>query len=42
MTSIFRPVAALLAAIACIHPAHAAPVDKAPVLDLPHASWTAR
>ena len=42
MTSIFRPVAALLAAIACIHPAHAAPVDKAPVLDLPHASWAAR
>ncbi|MFS2021216.1 two-component regulator propeller domain-containing protein, partial [Massilia sp. CT11-108] len=42
MTSIFRPVAALLAAIVCIPPVHAAPVDKAPVLGLPHASWTAR
>jgi len=42
MTFIFRPVAALLATIACTLSAHAAPLDKAPVIDLPHASWTAR
>jgi signal transduction histidine kinase/ligand-binding sensor domain-containing protein len=42
MTLLFRPAAALSAAIACILTAHAAPLDKAPVIDLPHASWTAR
>lgn len=36
-------LAATLLSAACILPARAAPpVDKAPVIDLPHASWTAR
>jgi signal transduction histidine kinase/ligand-binding sensor domain-containing protein len=35
-------VAALPAAMACFFSAHAAPLDKAPVIDLPHAGWTAR
>jgi signal transduction histidine kinase/ligand-binding sensor domain-containing protein len=35
--------AAALLTAACILPAHAAaPLDKAPVIELPHASWTAR
>jgi len=42
MTFIFRPVATLLAAAIFTLSAHAAPLDKAPVIELPHASWTAR
>ncbi|SDD73656.1 Two component regulator propeller [Massilia sp. PDC64] len=40
MTFILRPAAALAAA--CILTVRAAPLDKAPVIELPHASWTAR